>query len=67
MTCQKLYNSFKNQTIFCFDQARAIENQCYVVAAAQTGQHNAKRSSYGHAMILDPWGTVLAECRKPGN
>ncbi|XP_023345807.1 nitrilase and fragile histidine triad fusion protein NitFhit isoform X2 [Eurytemora carolleeae] len=44
-------------------QARAIENQCYVIAAAQTGQHNVKRSSYGHAMILDPWGTVLAECR----
>lgn len=43
-------------------RARAIENQCYVIAAAQTGQHNEKRSSYGHAMIVDPWGTVVAHC-----
>lgn len=43
-------------------RSRAIENQCYVVAAAQTGTHNAKRSSYGHAMIVDPWGTKIAEC-----
>ena len=32
-------------------RARAIETQCYVVAAAQTGLHNSKRSSYGHAMV----------------
>lgn len=32
-------------------RARAIENQCYVVAAAQVGQHNHKRSSYGHSMV----------------
>lgn len=43
-------------------RARAIENQCYVIAAAQVGFHNAKRQSYGHAMIIDPWGEVLAEC-----
>jgi predicted amidohydrolase len=43
-------------------RARAIENQCYVAAAAQTGRHNAKRKSHGHAMIVDPWGTVLAQC-----
>ena len=43
-------------------KARAIENQCYVVAAAQTGRHNPKRSSYGHACVIDPWGTVIAEC-----
>ena len=36
-------------------RARAIENQCYVVAAAQTGRHNEKRTSYGHACIIDPW------------
>ncbi|KAK3593021.1 hypothetical protein CHS0354_005384 [Potamilus streckersoni] len=45
-------------------RSRAIECQCYVVAAAQTGSHNSKRSSYGHAMIVDPWGTVVAQCRE---
>jgi len=43
-------------------RARAIEQQCYVLAAAQTGNHYGKRFSYGHALIADPWGTVLAEC-----
>lgn len=43
-------------------RARAIESQCYVVAAAQTGTHNNKRSSWGHAMVVDPWGTVIAQC-----
>jgi predicted amidohydrolase len=42
-------------------RARAIENQCYVLAAAQTGQHNARRESYGHSLIVDPWGSVLDE------
>nr|CAH0113267.1 unnamed protein product [Daphnia galeata] len=45
-------------------RARAIETQCFVVAAAQTGIHNSKRSSYGHAMVIDPWGTVIAQCRE---
>lgn len=43
-------------------RARAIENQCYVVAAAQVGKHNEKRSSYGHSMVVDPWGRILATC-----
>jgi predicted amidohydrolase len=43
-------------------RARAIEQQSYVLAAAQTGHHYGKRRSYGHALIADPWGTVLAEC-----
>jgi predicted amidohydrolase len=43
-------------------RARAIEQQCYVLAAAQTGHHYGKRWSYGHALIADPWGTILAEC-----
>ena len=43
-------------------RARAIEQQCYVLAAAQTGHHYGKRRSYGHALIVDPWGTILAEC-----
>ncbi|HEX6244961.1 MAG TPA: nitrilase-related carbon-nitrogen hydrolase, partial [Polyangiales bacterium] len=43
-------------------QARAIESQAYVLAAAQTGNHYGKRVSYGHALIADPWGCVLAQC-----
>lgn len=42
-------------------RARAIENQCWVVAAAQHGRHNDKRESFGHSLIIDPWGTVVAE------
>jgi predicted amidohydrolase len=42
-------------------RSRAIENQCYVVAPAQAGQHNEKRASYGHTLIIDPWGTILDE------
>lgn len=41
--------------------ARAIECQTYVIAAAQYGRHNAKRASYGHALVVDPWGKVLAD------
>ncbi|AFY39240.1 Nitrilase/cyanide hydratase and apolipoprotein N-acyltransferase [[Leptolyngbya] sp. PCC 7376] len=40
-------------------QARAIENTAYVVAPAQTGKHYGMRYSHGHAMIVDPWGTIL--------
>jgi predicted amidohydrolase len=43
-------------------RARAIESQCYVLAAAQWGSHGHGRSTYGHALIVDPWGTVIAEC-----
>ncbi|MEM7449165.1 MAG: carbon-nitrogen hydrolase family protein [Myxococcota bacterium] len=43
-------------------RSRAIEQQCYVLAAAQTGSHFGSRVSYGHALIADPWGTVLAQC-----
>lgn len=42
-------------------RARAIETQTYVLASAQVGSHNDKRASYGHSMIVDPWGKVLAE------
>ncbi len=41
-------------------RARAIENSCYVVAAGQSGDHDPGRSSYGHSMVVDPWGTVVA-------
>ncbi|XP_017028817.1 nitrilase and fragile histidine triad fusion protein NitFhit [Drosophila kikkawai] len=43
-------------------RARAIETQCFVVAAAQQGWHNQKRQSWGHSMIVSPWGKVLADC-----
>ncbi len=42
-------------------RARAIEDQAWVVAAAQWGQHNDKRESFGHTLICDPWGTIVAE------
>jgi predicted amidohydrolase len=42
-------------------RARAIEDQAWVVAAAQWGRHSDKRESYGHSLIVDPWGTVVGE------
>lgn len=42
-------------------RARAIENQCYIIAAGQGGRHNANRETWGHSMIIDPWGTILAQ------
>jgi nitrilase len=42
-------------------RARAIENQCYVVAAAQVGLHPGGRKTWGHSMIVGPWGDVLAD------
>jgi deaminated glutathione amidase len=43
-------------------RARAIENQAYLFAPAQFGHHGGNRRSWGHAMVVDPWGAVLAEC-----
>jgi len=45
------------QTLLC---ARAIENQCYVLASAQWGGHADGRRTWGHSMIIDPWGEVIA-------
>jgi deaminated glutathione amidase len=42
-------------------RARAIENLAYVVAAGQYGEHADGRSTYGHSLIVDPWGRILAE------
>jgi nitrilase len=42
-------------------KARAIENQCYVLAAAQGGTHANGRRTYGHSVLIDPWGSVMAE------
>jgi predicted amidohydrolase len=41
-------------------RARAIENQCYVLAAAQGGRHPTGRKTYGHSILIDPWGDVIA-------
>ncbi len=45
-------------------RARAIENQCWVIAAAQAGRHNPRRRSYGHSLIINPWGDIVAECNE---
>jgi len=42
-------------------RTRAVENQCYVLAAAQGGLHPGGRRTYGHSMLVDPWGTIVAE------
>ena len=42
-------------------RARAVENGCFVIAPGQVGEHLPGRECYGHSMIVDPWGTVLAE------
>jgi nitrilase len=42
-------------------RARAIENLCYVVAAAQAGEHPGGRRTYGHSLVVGPWGEILAE------
>jgi len=49
-------------------QCRAIENTAYVIAPAQVGTHYQRRQCHGHAMIIDPWGTILADAGgdKPG-
>ena len=45
-------------------RARAVENQCYVLAAAQGGQHPNGRMTHGNSMVIDPWGEVLARMDK---
>lgn len=48
-------------------RARAVENQCHVLAAAQTGVHPDGRETWGHSLIVDPWGEQLARLsRRPG-
>ena len=41
-------------------RARAVENQCYVITSAQGGEHESGRRTFGHSMIIDPWGEILA-------
>ena len=48
-------------------RARAIENQCYVLASAQGGQHPHGRHTFGHSMLIDPWGEIVARLEQgPG-
>jgi predicted amidohydrolase len=42
-------------------RARAIENQSYVIASAQWGQHNERLSTFGHSLVVDPWGEILVD------
>ncbi len=42
-------------------KARAIETGCFILAPAQVGQHNDKRATYGHSLVVSPWGAVLAD------
>jgi nitrilase len=42
-------------------RARAVENQCYVLAAAQGGAHPGGRRTFGHSVLIDPWGSIVAE------
>jgi deaminated glutathione amidase len=42
-------------------RARAVENQCFVLAPGQVGPHEPNARSYGHSLVVDPWGTVLAD------
>lgn len=42
-------------------RARAIENGCFVIAAAQVGRHDDGRETYGHSMVIDPWGQVIED------
>ena len=45
-------------------RARAIENGCYVAACGQWGLYARGRQNYGHSMVVDPWGVVVAQCRE---
>jgi len=72
----ELYRSYENLTLIVVPaaftertgqahweillRARAIENQCYVLAAAQAGEHEGGRRTFGHSMLVDPWGEVIA-------
>lgn len=47
-------------------RARAVENQCWMLAAAQGGRHTNGRQTWGHSMVVDPWGQILAQQDQPG-
>lgn len=48
-------------------RSRAIENSCFIIATAQCGKHHGSRKTYGHSLIVDPWGKILLQgSNKPG-
>ena len=48
-------------------QSRAIENACFIIAAAQCGKHHGLRKTYGHSMVVDPWGKIILKgLNRPG-
>lgn len=47
-------------------RARAVENQCYVLASAQGGHHENGRRTWGHSMLIDPWGEIVAQREAEG-
>lgn len=47
-------------------RSRAVENFCYIVGACQGGRHASGRITYGHSLIIEPWGNVITEVMKPG-
>lgn len=47
-------------------RSRAVENFCYIIGACQGGVHANGRKTYGHTLIVDPWGSVIAERKQPG-
>lgn len=48
-------------------RTRAVENFCYVIGACQGGTHDSGRITYGHTLIVEPWGSVIEEAVEPGN
>lgn len=48
-------------------RARAVENFSYIIGACQEGLHSSGRSTYGHSLIVNPWGDVIQEKSSPGN
>jgi deaminated glutathione amidase len=48
-------------------RSRAIDTFCYVIGACQGGSHTNGRKTYGHSLIIDPWGAILAEHKAPGS
>ena len=65
LDCLIIPSAFTHQTgIYHWElllRARAVENLCYVVAPNQVGHHSPGKQSFGHAMIVDPWGTKIAD------